>query len=194
VLEKSQLVHFSKLLSYPETDYLDQLRELLAGLESSGKVQHLVSHFSEEVAAWKGSEIEERFSDTFDLNPATCLEVGWHLYGEDYKRGQLLVRMRQTLGEFGISETVELPDHISHCLRLLAELDREDSAAFVANYIFPAIERILEGFQQNNPFRLLLEALHREFAEEYKADLGEINREVNLPVLGSHRAAGEPAQ
>jgi len=48
---------------------------------------------------------------TFDINPACALEVGWHLFGEDYMRGQFLVRMREELskyeiaGELGISIT-----------------------------------------------------------------------------------------
>ncbi len=40
---------------------------------------------------------EELYTRTFDLNPVCALEIGWHLFGEDYERGAFLVRMRDQL-------------------------------------------------------------------------------------------------
>ena len=42
--------------------------------------------FVEQHELW---QIEETFTRTFDVNPACALEVGWHLFGEEYARGHV---------------------------------------------------------------------------------------------------------
>jgi len=112
-------------------------------------------------------KLDEMFTRTFDMNKTTCLEVGWHLYGEDYKRGEFLVRMRQSLAEYQIPESIELPDHISHFLRLLATLDQEDAPIYVARFLSPALKIILENFEKENPFQPLVETLQDYINESY---------------------------
>ena len=65
------------------------------------------------------SALEEAFTGTFDVNPACALEVGWHLFGEEYARGMFLVRMREELRKYGLAESSELPDHVSHVLAIV---------------------------------------------------------------------------
>ena len=63
-------------------------------------------------------ERQELFIQTFDLSPVCSLEMGWHLFGENYDRGLLLVKMRQLLRLHEIAESTELPDHLTNGLRL----------------------------------------------------------------------------
>ena len=37
-------------------------------------------------------QIQELYTRTFDINPVCTLEIGWHIFGEDYARGALLVK------------------------------------------------------------------------------------------------------
>ena len=67
-------------------------------------------------------ELEETYARTFDINPACALEVGWHLFGEEYARGLFLVRLRGEMREHGVEESSELPDHITHVLALIAAM------------------------------------------------------------------------
>ena len=150
---------FSQLLSYPGPNYLSQVEELAGELEEGSEAGTRVRSFAQALSGWKLTRVEELFSYSFDMNPATCLEVGWHLYGEDYKRGQLLVKLRQTLAECGVRETLELPDHLSHCLQLLPRLDREESQSLVGRYLGPALDKIVSAFPQENPYHFLVEAL-----------------------------------
>ena len=39
-------------------------------------------------------DLQELYTRTFDWNPDTSLEIGWHLYGENYERGEFLVEVR----------------------------------------------------------------------------------------------------
>jgi nitrate reductase delta subunit len=107
------------------------------------------------------SDLEELFTRTFDLNPVCSLEVGWHLYGENYSRGDFLVTMRQHLRRLGIRESHELPDHLTHVLRVLSRLDSAEAAAFAAAYVLPAMKKMLAALEgKQNPYEELLKSIH----------------------------------
>lgn len=99
-------------------------------------------------AALEGRTVEamqEQFIGAFDFDPKCSLDIGWHLYGENYDRGDFLVRMRELLGRHGIDEGTELPDHLPHVLRLLARMPDEEAATLAAQSVVPAVDKILEG-------------------------------------------------
>ncbi len=165
---KSQMLHiFARLLSYPEANYQEQAFALYRAFEKDGARQRRLLPFYDFVRLALPGKIEEMFTRTFDLNKTTCLEIGWHLYGEDYKRGEFLVRMRQSLAEYGIPESIELPDHLSHCLQLVAALDQEDAPIYVERFLAPALKIILENFERDNPFRPLVQVLQDYLIETY---------------------------
>src|ERR1035437_11124036 len=49
------------------------------------------------LAAASAGEAEERYTALFDLNPVCTLHAGYHLFGEDYKRGELLAGLAAEL-------------------------------------------------------------------------------------------------
>ena len=98
-------------------------------IESSGNVSRPpytaaaeLAAFAEKMAPLSVHDRQELFIQTFDLNPLCALEMGWHLFGENYDRGLLLVKMRQQLRMHGLPETRELPDHLTNGLRLLTRM------------------------------------------------------------------------
>ena len=112
------------------------------------------------------AEMEELYTRTFDINPIASLEVGWHLFGEQYERGAFLVKMRQSLHAHFIEESTELPDHLTHVLCLMGRLERAEADEFAVKYLLPSLKKILEGFTDaGNPYKGVLEAL-RTFVEE----------------------------
>lgn len=106
--------------------------------------------FSEAVAALPLAEREELYIQTFDFSPAHALEVGWHLFGESYKRGAFLVKMRDALKVAEIDEGGQLPDHLTLLLRMLDTLSSEDAEALIAECILPALKRLCAVFE-NKP-------------------------------------------
>ncbi len=158
--------HLAALFSYPEADkiaHLEKLQEMLATPEQRRQIAPFVAFVRESTL----TDLEELFTRSFDLNPACCLEIGWHLYGEDYERGRFLVSMRQSLREAGIPESVELPDHLSHCLRLLATMPEEDAAPFAQRFLQPALDKVARNLAEHNPYRGLLELLRSELQNRY---------------------------
>jgi len=113
-------------------------------------------------AAWPGEELEELYTRTFDINPVCSLEVGWHLYGEDYNRGAFLVGMRGLMRDLGVAEGTELPDHLTSVLRVLGRMAPEEADGFARGYVLPAVGKMLSGFPDGeNPYRDVVEEIER---------------------------------
>jgi nitrate reductase molybdenum cofactor assembly chaperone len=105
-------------------------------------------------------QLQEVYVQTFELNPVCSLEIGWHLFGENYERGEFLVKMRQEIRRHGLVESTELPDHLTHVLPVVARMQEEEAAEFVGAFLLPALEKMRTGIAgKNNPYELVLDAV-----------------------------------
>lgn len=159
----------SDLVHYPDQDYLDSAREALSlAREQNSRCAEYLQDFLGKIEGKDQGELEELYTLTFDLNPVSCLDTGWHLHGENYDRGAYMVKVRALLREFEVEETEELPDHLSHLLTLVARMEPEDAAAFLEKWLGPALGKILEKFEgQDNPMGLVLMAIRTWLTESF---------------------------
>lgn len=139
----------SKLLSYPD-EHTVQTAELLYVLlmEDLPEAASEASAFGSYAEQRELHELEETFTQTFDVNPTCALEVGWHLFGEEYARGMFLVRMREELRKYGLPESAELTDHLYHVLAIVGAMPDDEATRFVKACVQPAVEKMtaaLEG-------------------------------------------------
>lgn len=94
-------------------------------------------------------ELQELYTRTFDVQAATTLGIGYVLFGDDYKRGELLVHLNREMRAAGVDCGSELPDHLPTILRLLARWDDAELAReLVAEIVRPALERMLAEFEE----------------------------------------------
>ena len=122
---------------------------------------------------------QELYVQTFEFNPACTLEIGWHLFGENYERGEFLVRMRQQLRRHGIAESTELPDHLTHLLPLIACMEHDEAAQLAGEFILPALAKIRSALQ-NNPYESVIAGI----AEKLEADYPDApRRPFQLPIF-----------
>jgi nitrate reductase delta subunit len=122
---------------------------------------------------------QELYVQSFEFNPACTLEIGWHLFGENYERGEFLVRMREQLRRFGIAESTELPDHLTYLLALIPRMDRGEAAELVGQSVLPALGKIREALKEN-PYAVLIAGI----TEALEADFPDApRRPVQLPVF-----------
>ncbi|MCC7490910.1 MAG: hypothetical protein IT204_01105 [Fimbriimonadaceae bacterium] len=162
------------LLSYPEDDFPERLATAVAAAAATPVAATLVS-FADEVGALTAHQREELFTRTFDLNPVCALDLGWHLFGEDYQRGLFLVKLRGLLAAHELPESTELPDHLTHVLPLLAALPDDAGAHFAASVVAPGLRLMLGGFNDEScPYRSLLLAVQTAVAECCPAE-AEVN-------------------
>lgn len=152
---RQQLEAVAALFTYPQTDYAKAAENAVA---VSLPIAPALVEFAREIRGVPLTSLQELYTSTFDLQPACALDLGWHLFGEEYERGLLLARMRRELREHGIPEGNELPDHLSRALLLLARMEPGDAEEFAAAIAAPALERMLKCMPAENLFGHLLRA------------------------------------
>ena len=149
------------LLGYPREGYareVERSREELVREEPA--LAAFLDPFAASVRASTLEELEELFTNTFDLNPVCALEVGWQLYGENYERGRFLAEMQEGLKRAGLPESPELPDHLTRVLPLLSTMPAGEAAELARRFVLPAVEKMLKGFEgAENPFGNVLKAV-----------------------------------
>jgi nitrate reductase delta subunit len=149
------------LFEYPSPEYRERLSaatEIVA--QSNTAAAELLQNFAAAISGRSLAELEELYIQTFDLNPDACPDIGWHLFGEDYARGEFLVKLRQEMRRYGVAERDELPDSLLTVLPLLARMPDEEAAHFRAGFLIPAVEKIRKAVPpESNPFATLLAAL-----------------------------------
>jgi nitrate reductase assembly molybdenum cofactor insertion protein NarJ len=107
----------AELLRYPDSGLRDRAR--------------LVPEFYDEISHVSVEGLQELYTTTFDLNPVASLEVGWHLWGEQYERGRFLAELRGKQTSMGIDADTELPDHLTVLLRMFTHAANEELAVKV---------------------------------------------------------------
>lgn len=162
-------------IAYPERDVRAAAVECIAALEKTGqngaadaglpdaeslaRAIGALKAFIAGVCCLSRTDMEELYTRTFDINPVCSLEIGWHLYGENYDRGAFLVTMRELLRMHSVPESSELPDHLTHALRVLGRMSENERRRFAARSIAPALEKMLDGIpREGNPYRHLIDA------------------------------------
>ena len=156
------------LFAYPGEDYAERVRRCAAALAGiQPDAASTLQEFHALVRGRSAVELQEQFIQTFDLNPDGSLELGWHLFGENYDRGTYLVKLRGLLRHFGIAETHELPDHITHALTLLGHMPEADAEEFAVACVLPALHKVRAALNKENSFHALLEAVAALLASRF---------------------------
>jgi nitrate reductase delta subunit len=174
------------LFLYPDADGLPRVRVAAAAVDGLGA-------FADRIRVGTPEEHEERFTHTFDIKPVASLEVGWHLYGEDYSRGAFLVQLRGLMREHGVPEGGELPDHLTNVLRVAGRLPPAQAGDLARGFVLPAVAKMLRAFEENdNDYRLPLLAVQRFLRERHgqETEPGEVQAQPYGPCGGCAGAVG----
>jgi nitrate reductase molybdenum cofactor assembly chaperone NarJ/NarW len=107
------------------------------------------------------SRLQEAYTSVFDFQPECTLNLSYHLFGEDQRRGIFLAKLKELYQVSGIETGTELPDHLYYLLRYVAiDLKSEESKAIINDCLLPAISNILQGMRgKSDPYRSLLNGL-----------------------------------
>ncbi|MFQ5606938.1 MAG: nitrate reductase molybdenum cofactor assembly chaperone [Candidatus Zixiibacteriota bacterium] len=152
------------LLCYPEAGFRERVHECLERLSASkSPALPYIRKFADDVKDKSVIDLEELFTRTFDINPECVLEAGWQLYQENYERGLFIVRMRQLMREFDLSESTELPDHLTHVLQAIGRINDDQVGEFISEYALPAMEKMMKGLKdKENPYENVIAGIQSE--------------------------------
>ncbi len=152
------LAHYhdlAALFDYPEADYPLQVQRAYALLEdryprAAAELQQFMEALAsngETYSAEALDEIQEIFTRSFDVQAITTLGVGYVMFGDDYKRGELFVNLSREYADIGIDCGTELADHLPTVLRLIARWQDEDLVAeLVEELLHPALHQMIAEF------------------------------------------------
>ena len=175
----------AKLLEYPAPGLLAVAERCRAQLATrSADAAEKVDVFAAYAAGVDVRDLEELYARTFDLNPAASMDLGFQLFGESYKRGIFLVKMKRAVRAHDVDAGSELPDHLPVMLRLLARLtDDEDPRSLVDEVILPTVTKVLEAFgKTENPYVSLLRAVVSLLCTDFRVDaIQELPHAIEMP-------------
>lgn len=138
----------SALFQYPVTGYQNRVQRCMQHLqkyypEAADEMNRFVDYTTSESI----DKVEELFNKTFHIQAICFLDIGYVLFGEDYKRGEFLVHMKQEQAKVGHDCGEELPDNLANVLTLLTKTEDEEFLNELAvRVLLPALNKMLEEF------------------------------------------------
>lgn len=91
--------------------------------------------------------MQELFTRSFDVQAITTLDLGYVLFGEDYKRGKLLSNLNREHAKAQNDCGLELADHLPNLLRLLVKSsDGEMVRELATEILAPALHIMIREF------------------------------------------------
>lgn len=143
--------HYSQLaelFDFPGPGFSNRVRVVLESLEHEypGAAMELREFLQEIPQATL--DLEELHTRTFDVQSLTTLDLGYILFGDDYKRGALLSNLGREHAQVGNDCRGELADHLPSVLRLVAKLkDQELRNELVRHILLPALIVMIREFE-----------------------------------------------
>ena len=175
---------FANVLRYPGPALEADARECLAMLqrECHEAAEELVP-FMDWVSTTPLHEAEEVYARTFHIQAVCYLDLGYVIFGEDYKRGEFLVNMKREQAEAGNDCGDELPDNLVNVLNLLPLMhDKETLQDLGSRIIIPALHNMLAEFDSAR-----MEMRDKALRRKHNAIILEGRTDANIYryVLGS---------
>lgn len=145
---------FARIFTYPSAELPLQVSELCAALVASAPTAAApLALFAEQLRSSASlsdeelDDLQEVFTRSFEIQSITTLHVGYVAFGDDYKRGELLVNLNRELRDVGVDLGNELSDHLSNVLRLVARWEDDEAVTeLVSMVLYPSIEKMLSEF------------------------------------------------
>lgn len=160
-------------ISYPHRESSQTAQELMLVL---GKIEPALSELLAPYVSYLKTNpqgvLEEDYTRTFDVQAVCPLEIGYILFGEDYKRGEFLVRMSDLHTQYAtVHNPTELADFLPNILQLVDKMEEDEfKKDFIEKLLMPALTKMLNNFDaktEANPYSLPLRALFQVLAKKH---------------------------
>ena len=137
------------LFQYPDGGYPQKVKDIQDFLNNNyPEADEDIDTFVELLPAHDLNTMEELYIRSFDVQSITTLDIGYILFGDDYKRGELLANLSREHGQADNDCGSELGDHLPNLLRLITKLDdRELIVEMIEELIVPALTKMISEFE-----------------------------------------------
>lgn len=166
---------FARLLEYPDEEWVDFAQNCdLPGIN--------LIEFKERVKKLRLSELEEIYTRTFDLQAICYPYAGYQLFGEDYRRGEFMTKLKVIYRANGfVPPEDELPDHIGVIFEYLS-LNNDD--VLLEECVIPVLEKFINSFKENtdNPYYFLLKGIYELIVSDASLKLSFLRKQESNTI------------
>ncbi len=136
------------VFKYPEAGLKQRVQEISTMLKIDyPEATEAFARYFDWVSETPLHEMEEVYAKTFHVQAICYLDLGYVIFGEDYKRGEFLVNMKREQEEAGNDCGDELPDNLASVLSLFPKLTDENFREDLAGRVMiPALGKMLQEF------------------------------------------------
>lgn len=144
--------YLADLFHYPTKNLVLKTKELIKVIPLKYKRSaNELSIFHNIILLETLSSMEEIYIKTFDIQSATTLNIGYVLFGDDYKRGEILAGLNQEYRKSNIDCGNELGDYLPNILYLISKNFNSDFIfELVKNFLGPALRKMIAEFSEGN--------------------------------------------
>ncbi|MDE2026929.1 MAG: hypothetical protein KGJ11_00130 [Candidatus Omnitrophica bacterium] len=137
------------LFRYPDRSFYKNVAELLTLLKekypSAGQALQI---FFDHIIDKELKCMEELYTRSFEIQAITTLDVGYVLFGDDYKRGEILSNLAREHETAQNDCGIQLADHLPNLLCLMA---RSKDGGFIKDLVeeilSPALKSMIDEFE-----------------------------------------------
>ena len=164
-MERTHYRLLAALFEYPDAGYPQRVlaaKDFLDGRYIKAGVE--LDRFLAFLPTQDLRSMQELFTRSFDVQAATTLDIGYVLFGDDYKRGEMLANLNREQCAAKIDCGTELADYLPNLLRLMAAHEDEDLIHDLAQEILaPALRQMISEFDPDR-----VEQRNVSFIKHYK--------------------------
>jgi nitrate reductase molybdenum cofactor assembly chaperone len=176
----SSFGHYSKLaelFAYPDVGFAHRVQTVQALLDDTCReAAETLREFTEFASQTSLVALEEVYTRSFDVQAVTTLDIGYVLWGDDYKRGELLAKLNGEHKEAGVDRGNELPDHLPNVLRLLDAMQKPELRdELVRRIVAPALRRIIGEFDSDR-----VKEKNKTYVTQYKTLIDRSERYAEI--------------
>ncbi len=150
--QKFDYNRFAELFVFPQNNnYVSDVKKVQIYLNTaSPEVAKKLQPFTDVISAVSKYELEDLYLRTFEVQSITTLDIGYVVFGDDYKRGELLVNLNREHQTYGIDCGDELADNLSNILKLVMVIEDSNLLDDLINKIVaPALTKMIQGFGES---------------------------------------------
>lgn len=125
--------------------------------------------------------MQELYTRTFDVQAITTLDLGYVLFGDDYKRGELLANLNREHTQKQNACGSELADHLPNVLRLIPLLKDDDDdllRELVQEIVAPAVSQMISEFSLER-----VQKKYENYQKQYKTLIELPSESTNVTTL-----------
>jgi len=148
----AKYLYFAKILDYPNDLLINNIKHIILLINqnksiSKNEIISPIKNFLDVISKKNISEIQEIYIKSFEIQSIVTLNIGYLIYGDDYKRAELLINLNNEYKKNNIKCENDLSDYLPNILIFLSKCKNMALInEFISNFLMPALKVMIDEF------------------------------------------------